>query len=259
MRRLLTITAIVAAAPANAAAPVNACAGYIGQTISPVAIAGVFDTLPTISPKDAYETTANYQKRLDEAGRAASVGPIMIDRPWGKYPPEFKADKSELPIYAQDLGLNGLNFGEVLRLSLPDAFGNIGFEVTRVETGRSTYEANNGFGAKVMVDHREEHIDAVWEGPLKIGERQFVDGEKRGPIMTLSLDPVRARDIVERGGTALVLTPKAPFRQEGKTSLGATFNSPHSYTRDVRVLWADVRCELIYDGAKKVVATLAVK
>lgn len=259
MRNTLFLMMMLAAAPASAAPPANACARYIDQIITPVPIADVFDGLPTVAPRDAYESTSDYQKRLDRAARAAPMETIVIDRPWGGDPPTYNPDKGVLPIYPNSLGVGALDFGSVLRTPLPDSFGGIGFEVTRKVTGRSTYEANNGFGAKVIVQHRDEQSDVIWEGSLKLGESPFPDSKGFRPVITLSLDPARARDIVEQGGSALVVMPKPPFRQDGQTALAPSFNVPSSYTRKVRVLWADVRCALIYDGSKKVVAALMVK
>lgn len=262
LRAALLLPALVAAAPAAGATSGNSCEAYVGQTISPVPIAKVMETLPAIPTRDAYESTASYQKRLEEVRRTTATGPVMIDRPWGAAPPIYNPDRAEIPIYAQTFGLNRLDFREVLSLPwkvMTDAFGGIGFEVTSRVSERSSYEAVNGFGAKVAVTHREEQIDAVWEGPLKTGENPFVGKRSRGPLMTLSLNPARARDLIERGGAALLAVPLPPFRQDGSTSLAPTFSHPSSYTKHVRVLFADVRCALVYDGSRNVVAAFAVR
>jgi hypothetical protein len=245
-----------------ASAAPGTCATYEGQVINPVSVAEVFAMMPTIAPRAPYESSAEYANRLDTAASRVPVSSVVVNRPWGTRPPTFDADKSSIAIYAHTLGYGRLDFVEILQLGHggnSDSFGGIGFEVTRSLGPKSEYEATNGFGTKVKVERTVEQIDAVWEGPVKLGETIFVGAKRTKPLATLTLSPSDAKSVIEQGGTALVIIPKPPFVQKGISTVLPTFGSPRELRKEVRVLWADVKCVLIYDGRKTVVATFEVK
>ena len=253
---LLSMAIILASAPAGT------CTSYQGQVISPVPIRDVFAKLPSIAPRGPYESTAEYTKRLETAAGNEALGSIVIDRPWGDRAPTFNADKSTITIYGHTFGQGRLNFAEILQLGYvgdSDSFGGIGFELSRNVSSKTEYEATNGFGAKVKVELTEEKIDAIFETQVKLGDPIFF-GEKRfKPLAMLTFSPSDAKNVIEQGGAALVAIPKPPFVQNGSSVVPPTFRSPREVRMHVRVLWADVRCALIYDGTKRVVAAFEIK
>lgn len=246
---------------ASTAVAASMCQGYVGQTIAPVPIASVIDGLTAVERRGPYESKAEYQQRLAAANAAANPQPVIVDRPWLQGNATYEPDTGTMRLYSFNLGHGRLSYKPLLGPDFDagqDSFGGIGFEVTQTVPPPTTYDATNGFGARFAVELTQEKIDALFEGPLKLGESPFV-GKKRGMLAQIKLSPELARSIIEQGGSAFLVVPKAPFISHGAYNIAPSFSFPREIVKDVRVLWADVRCALIYDGAKRVVTAFDVK
>jgi hypothetical protein len=219
--------------------------------------------LPRVKPKSQYETNAQHDQRLRAANALEPQRVIIVPGSWTDTP-NFNAETGELSIYAHNIGINRIDFRKILGKpignSKRDYFtGAIGFQLLKLDEQRSTYIAQNDFGANFEVDKIDQHVAAIFEAPGPRGKSPLIGVEKRGPILKLSMSGEQARDLIENGRFALAIVPQAPFQNDGVTHIQPTVLRPVNIEKRVSIIHADIRCAFILDGQNKIVASLSVK
>lgn len=253
------IAALLTTAPASQP---NQCARFMGQTLQTTTFEAVREGLPQIEARGAYETTADYERRVAAAQESARPAIIRLQR-W-RFGMSYDADRQELKIDAMVFGAGELAFNDIfgsrgLRPRDDNYLGAIGFVVEDTETGRSTYEGTNGFGARAAVQSTEHRVFAVWERPGRLGESQFLGVRPYRDVAVLRVGSAEAREIIENGGTALMIVPRAPFIRTGRSDSVATFSNPREQLRSVTVLTADIQCAFLLNGQARVIVALEVR
>jgi len=243
--------------------PPSQCASQVGQQITTRTFDEVRAGLPNIAPKGPYESTAEYESRL-AAAQSGGVSPVNIRRGNSRPGLSYNADRQELTVYEQAFGAGELNYADVLGRprvgSLEDYYsGAIGFVIDEIETGRRTFEATNGFGARTLVESIEGRINAVWERAGRLTESPFQGMRLAGTSSTLRVGPAEARDIIENGATALMVVPRPPYIRTGTSMREATFAFPREHINAVTILMADIQCAFLVDGHGRVVLALPVR
>lgn len=246
---------------AGAAEAGGECSVYVGTKITTTDFDTVYARLPNVAPKDDYESQEEYQKRLDTANSTADINPVFVRvnlRPGLSYDP----DKKMLRVYRHNFGIGQTNFREVLKLPYErgaDTFSNaIRFTVSSVDTGTETYTASNGFGAQFQVEKTYRTVGAVFERSGEIGKSPIVEMKGFGPLL-FPMPPERARAIVEQGGPALLIIPKAPFRADGLSRVMPSYRFRMDISKIVRVIHADIRCAFLLDDQQTVFAAFTVR
>jgi hypothetical protein len=238
----------------------SSCSSYVGRQLTPSSFADLWRQLPEVATKGQFESTADYERRLAEA-QAASREPLFVR---GARPGEglsYNADRQELTIYSAAFGSGRVNFRNVFgfdRSRLDNFTSAVGFQLGIRETGSETYEATNAFGARAEVQRTRREVDTIWERAGKLGESPLVEMPAHGP-RRIRMAPGDARDVIENGSTAFLLTPKPPFRRTGSSGLAPTFRNPQERLDTINVMISDIRCAFLLSGSGKVAFALTVR
>lgn len=196
------------------ARPPDQCSAYVGQKVAPVDFVDVKDSLPAIAARGAYESSQEYEQRLE----SSATGPMtkVIVRQALSEPLSYDPDKGEVAIYPWSLGAGKISFSNTFNAPDTKGFGDnfssaIAFMISASETSKDTYQAQNGFGAHFTIERTLRDVRAVHDRPGKTGKSIFVGAKSTGPIARLKLSPAAAQDIIERGSLALLIVPKPPY------------------------------------------------
>jgi hypothetical protein len=223
------------------------------------AIAG----LPSVAPQDAYESNADYQRRLTQlstANKALVLGPIIPDDKGDGL--SYNPDRQLLTVYRSAFGAGRVNFGAVFHDGFAGGNDNfasaIGFRLSAKVLSEETYFASNAFGAKVNVTRITRNVRTVWERAGKNGEDPFL-GMRQGVIAQLHMTPTTARDLIERGNTALLIVPKPPYTASGTSTLEPEFQRPIENVDRISILIADVQCGFLLNSSGQVIQAFASK
>lgn len=273
-RQMSCVAAATAAALAFASATAQASSakalhldqGCLSKLIAlsqPAAIEDALATLPDIDPKSAYESSAAYEQRL-AAAATNHLSPLLLNRTpdYVGQGLSYNADRQLLTIYPSALGAGSVNFTSIFGLGQrgQDAFSSaLAFSLDARDMSSETYEATNGFGAKVTVTRTNRRVYALWEGHGALGDAQFVGAKLGKPLAELSLAPEAARSVIERGTVSFLAVPKPPFKATGVQRIEPDLRRPRERVDAISVLIADIQCAYVHDGNGTVVAAFAVR
>jgi hypothetical protein len=235
----------------------------LGQKVSVADYEHVFAMLLSVAPRDALESNADYQRRIAQMpahDQASVILPIVAERRGDGL--SYDSDRRVLNVYRAAFGAGRVNFGAVFHDSLTghdDNFASaIGFRLGMTVVKEETYQASNAFGANVTVTRTIRDVRTVWERAGKIGEGPFF-GMRRGLIAQLPMAPDNARELIERGSTALLIVPRSPYKAIGVSTLEPTFQWPVERVDHVRVLIADVQCGFLLNSQSVVAQAFSSK
>lgn len=242
----------------------NQCAAYVGQPISATPFEDVYSRLPQVAPRGPYESARDYEARLAQAAGADQAPLVMritpVRRDEGL---SYDPDRQRLIVYVWAFGGGRVNFTNAgLGLGRPredNSVSAIGFQIAAVETSFETYQATNGFGAPVTVRRTHRRVAAVWERIGRLGENPFLGTRDLSRVAELQMPPGAAQDLIERGGTALLFTPRPPFRAVGESVLEPRFDSPTERRDALQIIIADVQCGFLLDGSGRVTHAFQVR
>jgi len=239
----------------NRDAASSQCLAMLGQTVAVSSFAEVRDQLPTIAPRDAYESSSDYAARLAAATMPDQTFIIRRIPPYANEGLSYNPDSRTLTVYRTAFGAGKVNFGQVMGGASArgrDNFANaIGFLVGETVLSTETYEATNGFGAHVTVTRSNRRLETLWERDGELGEDPF-EGMRSGHVAVLSMDPAAARELIEQGSAALMFVPRASYRISGTSELRGTFQNPRERVDEVEIVTGDIRCGFLLDGSNTV-------
>ena len=247
------------------APPVNAqsCGSFVGQTVSPFSIDDALAPYKGITPKDEFETTAAYNKRIAVIAERAPSILILGKVPESRDYFEYEADRQMLRI--KKYAFDNTNFSEWdalyhtdLQEQIPvDITDNISVVISATEKPTGTYEASNAYGKSVTVTKTIRTVKAIFD-------RKY-PGYRSGPsifqsttddiVGELSLPSEEARRLKPLLGIAFVVKPFAPYIVEGEYPGKPTINYPFDVTTRFTILFADLRCALLLDDRNTVLAS----
>jgi hypothetical protein len=187
--------------------------GFAGHDVySIIAAAG---KLKNVAPKGEFETTAQYEARLESAKRERLVGTTTLEDMLGIVLPaeeaksKYDADRSALAIYFRATSWYG--DGTSVR-NLPDA------ALLREEhKNTGTYTGANAFNRKVLVQKATRRSTYVIFG---------TSGRMPCAGTTLELDPARAKELKSTLRVVLIGTLTPNYVERRSTVAAATIDSP---------------------------------
>lgn len=262
----LSLAAAFAAGPA-ARAQVDdtdtACLQKLAAAGAPANFGEVVSTLPAIEKKTPYESAADYERRLAAAPRTSSAALLLIRTPTRVGEGlSYDVERRILKIYPTAFGAGAINFTMIFGIAPRglDTFASaVAFSLETTEESQDSYEATNGFGAKVLVTRTTRRVHALWERHGKLGESQFAGRNALKPLAEMAMAPDLARDVVECGSVALLAVPKPPFKTTGIDRVGPDFRRPRERIDNVTALVADVQCAYVRRSDGTAVAAFAVR
>lgn len=216
--------------------------------------------------KDEFETTAAYQARVASSQAKVSVGDLVfaID---SHVTTEFNADLGQVtvPSYAMSgtclvneatvsPEMKAVSFGKPARY-LPS-----GYCITESagSEDQGSYEATNGYGAKVVVEKSHLKNRGVFFGFGDSGQSLF--GGRRSytndPLFIFEASVDEARSLKLNAQLLLLATPHAPFVGKGSYYGKPTFDRPQETTFSTDFIVATPLCVALADKVSgKIFAT----
>lgn len=239
------------------------CLSKLTAQSQQTAFADALAALPDIDPKTAYESLAEYEQRL-AASAANQLSPLLLNRTpdYVGQGLSYNADRQLLTIYPSAFGAGAVNFTSIFGLGQrgQDAFTSaLAFSLEARDISSETYEASNGFGAKVTVTRTNRRVYALWERHGSLGDEPFIGAKVGKPLAELSLEPEAARSVIERGTVSFLAVPKPPFKATGVQRIEPDFRRPRERLDNIEVLIADIQCAYVRDGAGAAIAAFAVR
>ena len=243
---------------ATTSATAQTCTDLKGSVITVSTFDHLAKAVPTIAPKDEFETTAQYEARKAAAASSGPSGPVYIEVPH---------DNDGFIKYNADLGAFEINAGhfkggyyltELDNYSGPFDKGSnyrsnlVGVGLTNDIEVTETYTATNGFGAEVEVFKRNVTRHELVEGLKEFStvEASIWEGSSYETVGVLTVPPAEARDVSPRLRTAVLFSPTAPFYVE-HVDVGPSpkRDRPYEDVITTKALVGDLQCAVVYDTA----------
>lgn len=264
MRYLLALAMLV---PTGAAA--QDCPSYLGTSPSLTSITDALAQFENVTPKDEFETTAQYEARI--AAATGGSGPLVIPKAIDEGQLTYDADRQvfqigrfffdnvNMPI--RELWSYGGPFYEAGNFQ--SRSDNIDTVIEQDDVPTGTYTGSNAFGASTEVIQLDRVYWGIYDRPVTgRGGSSFAasylvptegDAEHIGE---LPMAPAEARQFRETAKVAFVVVPQAPwlinYREDYPSE--ATVRNPLEVTTVMHVLFADIQCALILDASNTVVS-----
>jgi len=257
--------ALALLAPSSAMA--QDCQSYLGTSPALTTIAAALASYEGVTPKDEFETSAQYEARIAAAtgGSAPLVIPKAIDEGQLTYNADRQAfqigrfffDNVNMPI--GDLWSYGGPYYEAGNYA--SRRDNIDTVIEQKDVPTGSYTGSNAFGASTEVIQLDRVYWGIYDRPAPgRGGSAFAasylvpsEGEHIGE---LPMAPTEARQFRADAKVAFVVVPQAPWRINYRESYPseATVRNPLEVTTVMHVLFADIQCALILDGSNTVLS-----
>ena len=262
-----TVTSIATLLLYAEIASASSCPVSLGEIVQLTTVEEAYDNLPKTSPKDEFETTAEYENRISAIPYPS--GFIAIERK-DEFEVQYNADKSRFEFRDGELFGDGFYYRE--------PYDYIGNGVVLTESDRSFFLAidkqvigtqigSNAFGVEAEITKENWTRFYVYEGPrsgssFRNMETDFNRQEqvKNNPYINeinahyfvVPSDRGEARVLKDTMRRALVVNTKRPFQFEGHDTSSPTIDDPRDIKITDRFLVADVHCAIVTDGSGRV-------
>lgn len=261
-RTMIATLAATLSAPALA----RDCSNFVGELVSPLTYAQAVAQLPKIAPKDEFETTIDYQKRIANITNPSTN--MIIHKDFEKvdgYELEYNADRQVMKVHQFLLHNYNPSFG-LIWSTMPDleklygvvpSIRGVGTTTSVIKRFGKSKLVQNGFGAAFRLTEGSTIENAIYEGPSP----DFDDGIfEQSYVGEFHISPESARLLKTNPRTALVIQPKLPFfiSVTGERSSGS-IRYPFAMTTTLNTIFADIKCALILAPTNRVVASFATK
>lgn len=240
----------------------NECQTYIDKTISPISFDKAYSQLNTVSPKNEFETTKDYQARIEH-----SVIPekLIISKQVEKNADDsflkYNADKEELSIYRYAFHNTNIGIWKATESTQPKLkinMMNTNFSViTSNEISHSNEVASNSFGVQTKVTNTN-YIVSVIVDPITKGiySNLFPKFKENKPLGTVHADTQLAKSLKKSSYLAFVIKPVLPLKSTAKWSFPiAKIDSPFQNNYEGKILVANFKCGLWLDSSNKVIGS----
>lgn len=243
--------------PSEAPADPNGCFEYLSKNINPM----TFDTLAAVlsklpSKKDEFESTADFEKRLNKA-KSKIPDKFIISIPINSNFIEYDADKRILEVRSPAIKTMGTNYDGVFGFGTDYykeikywRYQNIDAVVETKSRNVGDYVGQNAFGTSTHVSRIDSLTKVVFE---RAGERNQSLFFNLRPQSSMIVEfPETPPDIAKKFKfslkSSLVIAPKQPFLVKGSGTRDApTIQDPVDWHKTLEVIVADIQCALFTD------------
>lgn len=262
-----SIAAASTVADPSSAAVDEACMVPVGQRIAPMGIDALISKLGSTAPRGEFETTAQYEARLQAAASGAprhAFVAMPIDTKYITY----DADSGRFRI--ESFALDNKNaswdiFYDGPNPPWPRPVGHrdyVDLVERSVERVVGTYQASNAYGAKVTVREVMRETVGVLERTATGREDLFFADRpwqniQSNVIAEVPVDPALAPNWRQNLNAAALISPKSPFIAKGIKDWGRPrFDLPKETTEQLTAVIADISCMVLTDQSGIVLARI---
>jgi hypothetical protein len=186
--------------------------------------------------KDEFETTAAYNARVDSARSGLPTGPILVAIPDNSLI-KYDADSGMAKVvsysiftsclvdqYSLSKEMKSVLFGK------PGKFSNSSYCLARMVRSEDckTYQATNGYGAKLTVKKTYIFREGVYFGSGDSGQNFYLENKSYSsdPVFSFPASVIEARSLKIHSQMLILVQPVAPFTGNGNYYSKPTLNSP---------------------------------
>ncbi|MBL8546203.1 MAG: hypothetical protein JNL81_07045 [Hyphomonadaceae bacterium] len=262
MRFLIVAAAALFVFASGGAAVAQECEAMAGTQISPISFDAAATALSSVPAKDEFETTAQYQTRV-EAALAGISSRMLVSAPFDTEYATYNADAGRFEI--RSYAVRNLNtdwftvfygsphYGGIRYSTL----GNIDLVLSSSDRPNGTYQGQNSYGATWTVTRVTRTVNAIFERePARYNEELFGQRPAGAAPLTWTLPvPVeQARGMRDRFRAAVLIAPRAPFFFENRQQSAGriTIQNPRDVEQVSRIIVADIQCVVITDDQNNV-------
>lgn len=208
-----------------------------------------------------YETDEAFAKR-QAAVAPRPDRPFIIGKAVDLEQVRFNAKKQALEISLYAVDNLSAPYDEVFGYGTPyEGKIKLGFHAIDVviderEVKTGAYVGTNAYGSRARVTKITRITNAIFKRAAADAEETLIRADPETHIFsTLPMGPVEAQKLKPGLSAAIVVYPEAPYFATGvKDWGGATLDMPEGTIQKINVIAGDIRCVLLLDGAKKVIA-----
>ncbi len=240
------------------------CATYIGTVVAPLTFEQALAGIKIVPPKGEFETSLAY---ADRVSASESAKEIIISTPINRESLKYDADNGKflVTIYLFD-GKTRLKFRDFFwsKQDYKTDAGTFNLALKYSSTRKliGYYTGTNSFGTKSNIEKITYFEQAIFENETTYDKPLFyiTNGNLGSNIGYISVPMDSAAEFKAKVTAAFVIIPKAPYVETGSYQESEpTFADPYDVKVNATILMADIRCALIMDGARKVVAAFATR
>lgn len=246
----------------------EACKIPIGQRITPMSVDALISRLSvSTEPRGEFETTAQYEARLQAAGSGAprhAFVSIPIDTKYITYDADTGRFRIESPALdnknaSWDVFYDGPNPPWPKPVGRRDYVDLVERSVEKVI---GTYSASNAYGAKVTVRQVFRETVGVLDRTANGNEDLFFPerpwrSDQSHVIAEVAVDPTIAPRWRQNLKAAALVAPKAPYIAKGIKDWGRPrFDLPKETTEQLTAVIADISCVVLTDQSDTVLARI---
>ncbi len=245
------------AAPAYA----SECSQYLGQQVQLTEIETAISMFSSMKPKGEFESTAQYNKRIEEQKKSMPNTLIIHKVPDDRGYIKYNADSQKLQIITYAFNIGGvrsyavLDPGKPLHGIIKRGTTNIEVAISKEDAITGTYEGTNSYGATTTITNISRIQRGIFDKKAeRIGDGLFPAADEKPHIAgEIPLNPQQARELKQTLQLAFAVRPKFPYIGFGKSyTPPPTMQDPRKIDLSVEILFADIQCGLVLDEENKV-------
>ena len=237
------------------------CSSYVGASPKTLNFSQASSLLSKLSPKGEFETTGQYEVRLNSA-LGSLPNPLVIARELREADQlTYDADKGALTASKFIFNNSGFDVRSVFYHAKVEEFTkgagstNLQSVIFQTEKPTDSYIGSNVFGKNIRVQKTSETVFVIYDRP----NRQFIDSlfgsETGNRLGAIQMSPSEAKNFKKTYRTALVVVPKRPYLAKATyLSFEPTIEVPEETRTSATVIFADITCGLLMNAKGDVVA-----
>ncbi|OOV86116.1 hypothetical protein [Oceanospirillum linum] len=239
------------------------CSNYSGGTVDAISIDDYWSYLSKFPKKKGeYETTAEYEKKLDLLSESIS-DTVIVELERDESLIKYDADKKEVHIHSNEMTKEffSVNWGNgferlvfrfladsgkshrSVRSTYPIAMLDIDSKVS------GSYVASNAYGKEVVVDKVDKKVRVLYEDSLNVRGRSIYVGKGVfDPIIILNDVSVDvAKKLKKSIRTYIVFEPKIPYYGVSSYQVNPEINNPKEINYYTEIAVGNIQCLLAAD------------
>lgn len=236
------------------------CKSYVGKVASLTGFETLARTVPKITEKSEFETTAQYQARIAAAKALTPGGPYILMLGADRDHIHYDADLQGMIVEAGAFRTGQYSdepLADLAAWGVTDAAPSGGtpmFHSRGVAKLAKTYSAMSRSGVPFQVSEFERHTNSLYVTSSQL----FGFAKDKGSwVMAFDVSQARAPQLKEALKLALVVTPQSPYLY--KHSMGPivpSLSNRSVYKEFVTVAIVKANCALALDGQNRVVTSM---
>ena len=236
------------------------CKSYEGQQVMVTTFDGLVRGLPKYTPKGEFETTAQFDARVDAAKKTPPTGPSVLVLPTNQKYIEYDAYLSLMRVQAG--AFDEGRFHEDFMADATSSYFTREFKRGRTAVPHSdskrllsTYRAQTRLGVPFTISKYDLKVNGIYVTADKLFSYAK---DKDSFVMGFEVQVAQAARVKPTLKVALVVEPDLPFLMTDTSDdeRRPALDWPNEYTYRSSIAFVKPRCALVLDGQSRVLAAM---